>query len=231
MKDGRYEVRLAGAGGQGVALAARILAEAALRCGRHAANSQAYGPASRGGASRSDVIVAAEAIDYPLVRSLDVLVALTGEALRTYLPDLGAGGLLVVDRDAVEAPPEGPWSTRIVPIVATAMSVAGTTVASGVAALGALEALTEAVATQALATALADGVPAGRVEVNQRVFAAARALAAASAEQGPDGSRGSIPELRRHREPRPEAASDQPRSEARPGQPRPARTVRVVVGK
>ena len=66
--EDRYEVRLAGAGGQGMILAGVILAEAAaIYDGLNAVQSQSYGPEARGGASRSEVIIARGEIDYPRV--------------------------------------------------------------------------------------------------------------------------------------------------------------------
>ena len=52
----RYEVRLSGAGGQGLILVGKVLAEAAaIYDGKNATQSQSYGPEARGGASRSEV--------------------------------------------------------------------------------------------------------------------------------------------------------------------------------
>ena len=51
----RYEIRIAGSGGQGVILAAVIIGQAAA-LKEHELNSvqtQAYGPEARGGASKS----------------------------------------------------------------------------------------------------------------------------------------------------------------------------------
>lgn len=51
----RFEIRVAGSGGQGVILAAVILGEAAALNteGLNSVQSQAYGPEARGGASKS----------------------------------------------------------------------------------------------------------------------------------------------------------------------------------
>ena len=63
----RFEIRVAGSGGQGVILAAVILGEAAaLRTeGLNSVQSQAYGPEARGGASKSEVVYDRGEIDYP----------------------------------------------------------------------------------------------------------------------------------------------------------------------
>ncbi|MBW2503869.1 MAG: glycosyltransferase, partial [Deltaproteobacteria bacterium] len=55
----RYEIRFSGAGGQGLITAGIILAEAAsIIEGKSAVQSQSYGPEARGGASKSEVIIA-----------------------------------------------------------------------------------------------------------------------------------------------------------------------------
>ena len=57
----RYELRLSGAGGQGLILAGVILAEAAaIYDGKNAVQSQSYGPEARGGASKSEVIISTD---------------------------------------------------------------------------------------------------------------------------------------------------------------------------
>jgi len=68
------QIRFCGSGGQGLQLSARILADSALHDGWSVAHSQGYEPTSRGGLSRSDVVLSRGLIDYPLVTLLDVLV-------------------------------------------------------------------------------------------------------------------------------------------------------------
>ncbi len=171
MAEDRVEIRLAGSGGQGVVLAGVILAESALASGRNATQSQAYGPESRGGASRSDVVIADGEIDYPTAQSLDVLVAMTQAAGDRFAGALRSGGLLVVDEQQVPRPPAGPWRCRPLPIVATAERTAGRRVAAGVVALGALVGLTGVVDGDALAGAVAARVPPRLREPNLRALA------------------------------------------------------------
>ncbi len=98
----RYEVRLAGAGGQGLVLAGIVLAEAALMEGHMVVHSQNYGPEARGGNSVSEVIIADEEIDYPRALGLDLLIALNQRATNDNLPDMKEEGLVIVDSTAVE---------------------------------------------------------------------------------------------------------------------------------
>jgi 2-oxoglutarate ferredoxin oxidoreductase subunit gamma len=62
----RYELRFSGSGGQGMILAGIIMAEAAcIYDEKNAVQSQSYGPESRGGASKAEVVISDGPIDYP----------------------------------------------------------------------------------------------------------------------------------------------------------------------
>ncbi|MBO7518718.1 MAG: 2-oxoacid:acceptor oxidoreductase family protein, partial [Methanobrevibacter sp.] len=62
----RTEVRIAGFGGQGVIMAGVIIGKAAsLFDNKNAVQTQSYGPEARGGASRTEVVIDDEVIDYP----------------------------------------------------------------------------------------------------------------------------------------------------------------------
>ena len=64
----RTEVRLAGEGGQGMILAGIILAEAAaIYDKKMAVQTQSYGPEARGGASKSEVVIADGEIDQRVI--------------------------------------------------------------------------------------------------------------------------------------------------------------------
>ena len=170
--NGRHDLRFAGAGGQGIVTAGRVLAEAALRCGRAAAHSQAYGPASRGGASRSDVVITEGDVGFPLVRRPDTLFALTDEALVKYRRDLAPGGTLVVDTDAAAENTDG----LVLPITETAARIIGSEVGSGIVALGVLVGLGDYVDVETLEATIAERVPPALRNANLEAFAAGKAL-------------------------------------------------------
>lgn len=166
----RTDVRLAGAGGQGVAMAGKILAEAALISGRHAAFSQVYGPESRGGASRSDVVISDSEIGFPLTRHLDVLVLLTPEAARKFSVGLDNGTLVVADERAAETG---------YPIIDTSRRITGGIVATGVVALGVLESLCSLVGVEALERAVIALAPKQHRDANLRAIASGLEMGAA----------------------------------------------------
>ncbi len=171
----RREFRIAGSGGQGVVTAGRILAEAALLSGAEATQNQVYGPQSRGGASRSDVVVSTGPIGFPLVDRIDLLVALSDEACSRYRPELGADGSMVVDSRC--APPELEDGDQDLAVVDTARSVSGGHLVSGVVALGVIQALTGVVEADCLARAVAARVPERHREVNLEALQAGMRLA------------------------------------------------------
>ena len=167
----QYELRLAGAGGQGLILAGIILAEAAaVHDGKNAAQTQSYGPEARGGASRSEVIISEEEIIFPKVTAADLLVALSQEACDQYLPDLKEDGILVVDTVHVhEVPVAGAYE---LPITSIAEEATGRRITANMVALGVIAGLTDIVSRPAIEAALANRVPEGTQELNLKALAA-----------------------------------------------------------
>ena len=168
----RYEVRLSGAGGQGLLLAGLLLAEAAgVYEGREVAQTQSYGPESRGGACRSDVIVSDEPVLYPGAGKLDLVLAMTQQACDRYSPDLKPEGLLVIDPTFVTRPPEKAQKLYRVPATELAEGL-GRKIVANVVALGAIAALTGLVSREALEAAVLARAPKGTEELNRRALAA-----------------------------------------------------------
>ncbi len=171
----RSEIRIAGAGGQGVVTAGRILAEAAILSGKKATHSQLYGPQSRGGSSRSDVIVATDTIGFPLADSIDTLLALSQKAYDKYVPELAAGSLLIVDtRCESDAHPDG---ALFFPVVDTARLATGGELATGVVALGVLQAHTGLIDADALRKAVSARIPAQHLKLSLDALEAGMELA------------------------------------------------------
>ncbi|MBI2874280.1 MAG: 2-oxoacid:acceptor oxidoreductase family protein, partial [Firmicutes bacterium] len=137
--NGRLEIRLSGSGGQGVITAGVILAEAAILDGKNAVQSQSYGPESRGGYSKCEVILSDGEIDYPKVSSPDVLLALTEEALAHYGKTVKTEGLLIAD-ESIGEPSGLQEGVRVlrVPILQTAREKVGREITANVVALGVL---------------------------------------------------------------------------------------------
>ena len=171
-RPGLARIRLAGAGGQGIVLAGLLLAEAAVAAGRNATQAQVYGPESRGGASKAEVIISDGDIAYPYLQRVDLLLALTQEAHDRYVGQLEPGGLLLVDDEHVRPTAGTGVAYHGLPVTATALRVLGTAIGANLVALGALVALSGVVPVEALERVIAVRRPGGSVE---RGLAALRA--------------------------------------------------------
>jgi 2-oxoglutarate ferredoxin oxidoreductase subunit gamma len=166
----RYEIRLAGTGGQGAILAGIILADAAIRDGKNAAQTQSYGPEARGGASRSEIVISEGEIDYPKVLEPDITLCMSQEACDRYTGQMRKGGLLVLDTDHVSRAP----TTRAVriPLTSLARDVTGRAITANVVGLGLLAGLTDIVSRESLEDAVESRAPKGTSEVNLQALAA-----------------------------------------------------------
>jgi 2-oxoglutarate ferredoxin oxidoreductase subunit gamma len=98
----RFEICLAGTGGQGVLTLGRILGQSlALEHGYFVTQTQTYGAEARGGSSRSDLVISSRPISHPGTDRIDLLAALSQEAANRLLPLLKPGGVLLVNTSLV----------------------------------------------------------------------------------------------------------------------------------
>ena len=94
----RHEVRFSGFGGQGIILSAVILGRAAaIHDGKHAVQTQVYGPEARGGASMSAVIIDDDLILYPEVTSPDIYVIMSQEGFLKYGASAPESAVMLLD--------------------------------------------------------------------------------------------------------------------------------------
>ena len=166
------EIRLSGTGGQGLILAGIILAEAAGVYGGHEViQTQSYGPEARGGASRAEVIISDDAIDYPKVTSPDVVLVMSQQACDRYGRQVRPGGIVLVDDTNVSSIPSEEGATVVtLPITEIARHDVGRLVVANVVALGALVGATGVVTPEAMEKAILARVPRGTEELNMKAF-------------------------------------------------------------
>jgi len=183
--EDRYEIRLAGEGGQGMILAGVILAEAAaVYDDLNAVQTQSYGPEARGGASRSEVIIAHGEIDYPKVMDADLLVCMSQEACEKFYSHVKEEALILVDSTNVSRVPSH-WAIPV-PMTQIAQEATGRTITASIVALGVACGLTDIVTRSALEKAIRERVPAGSEEMNLRALAAGFAEAERLRREQPD---------------------------------------------
>ncbi len=167
----RYEVRLSGSGGQGLILAGVILAEAAgIHDGKYVCQTQSYGPEARGGASKAEVIISDEEIDYPKAMKPDLLLAMNQRSCDAYLFDLKPNGVLVVDSTFVK---QLPTSKAIaIPFTQIAREKFGKEIVANIIALGALATLSGVVSLKSLEAAVLNRLSASSADLNREALAA-----------------------------------------------------------
>lgn len=137
MSDQRTEIRFSGAGGQGLQLSAKILASALAGDGHSVAQSQSYEPTSRGGLSRSDLIVSDSATGYPLATDLDYLLILDDAALSASDGVVNDASVVMTDSRRVTSAIKGKASVQSMPFSEIALGLGNERVAN-IVALGAL---------------------------------------------------------------------------------------------
>lgn len=160
----KTEVRLAGAGGQGLGLAATVLASAAVQAGLFVTILQSYGPEARGGASRSDVTLSDCEIANPWFSRPAVLLALNQKAWTKFGGDLEDGALAVVDRDFVEVEKPGIYALRLERMAKTELREK---IATNMVALGVLGVLLDRIPLSILLEAAYNKAPKGFERINR----------------------------------------------------------------
>ncbi|PLX48003.1 MAG: 2-oxoglutarate ferredoxin oxidoreductase subunit gamma [Desulfobulbaceae bacterium] len=163
-------MRFGGSGGQGVITAAVIMAEAAgVYDGYHVCQTQSYGPQSRGGNSKAELVISRREIDYPKVIKMDCLLAMNQAALDDYFYDFEPNGLLVVDATFVEQTP----TSRTISLPFTAMArELGKELVANIIAVGAVARLCGKVSLESVEKAVIARVPAKFRELNEQALIA-----------------------------------------------------------
>ena len=166
----RKEIRIAGFGGQGIVLSGSIVGKAASIYNKgFAALTQSYGPESRGGSCRAEVIISDVPIDYPYVIIPQVQIILSQAAYTEYGEDAPAETLLIVDSDLVNINPHHNPKPLLIPASRMAQEL-GRPVVANIIMLGFLAAKSDVVPFDALKKSILDSIPAGTEDFNMKAF-------------------------------------------------------------
>lgn len=168
---GRFEICLSGHGGQGMVLGGKILAEAiALHSDNNVVQTQSYGPEARGGASRSEIVVSDEPIDYPKITKLDLLLAFNQQSCDRYIRNLKENGILLIDPFGVKNIPKGKFRLYSISITHLAKAELGKIIYGNAIALGAICAISDIVSKESLEQVLLSYVPEKTREANKNAL-------------------------------------------------------------
>jgi 2-oxoglutarate ferredoxin oxidoreductase subunit gamma len=173
----RHRLVLSGSGGQGVITAAIILAESAVIYEkRNAVQTQIYGAAARGGATRSDVIVSDAVINYPKVTQPNILVCLTQEAYAKFAAIIRPGGILITDPRFVAPQKKVDAMQYELPMYESVMDRIGKPIVFNICMLGAVIGLTAIVKADSVINTLATRIPKSFLSMNRQALEIGLAL-------------------------------------------------------
>jgi 2-oxoglutarate ferredoxin oxidoreductase subunit gamma len=115
------QVRLSGFGGQGIILGGLLLGQAGVIERKYVAGSDSYGAQARGSGCKSEIVFSDGPIDFPLLVTSDVLVAMSQGTYHTYCKDVKEGGLIFYDHGLVT--PEQRLKVKQRGVAATEISI------------------------------------------------------------------------------------------------------------
>lgn len=115
------QIMLSGIGGQGVILAANILARSAVKNGYYAAQSQSYGSESRGTTTRAGVVIADDFIDFPHIESADFYIAMAKNEIQQFADKVDKDAKVLYDGSVFS--PEKKTGSEMINIEATKLSI------------------------------------------------------------------------------------------------------------
>ena len=111
----------AGYGGQGVILAGRLLATAAMQLGKAVSHIPSYGVEMRGGTANCSVVISDKEIPSPLVFDPDIACVLNEPSLAKFGPRVRKGGLILFNSSLIPESPSFPGVTAV-PVPANDMA-------------------------------------------------------------------------------------------------------------
>jgi 2-oxoglutarate ferredoxin oxidoreductase subunit gamma len=172
LKD-TWQVVLGGVGGQGLIFAGLLLGEAAaVHDGKNAAQTQSYGIETRGGFSKSEIVISSGEIVYPAVTSPDLIIILAQTAFDKLAGEIPSGSVVIYDssiRPACETLRDSGARFYEFPLKEEAAKC-GVPQAANIVALGAAVGLTGVIRGESLEKALASKFSGAVLEKNITAF-------------------------------------------------------------
>lgn len=176
--NGTTKIKITGFGGQGVILAGILIGKAAsLIEDKNAVLVQNFGPEARGGAAAASLIVSEHPIQYPYIKTPNILIALSQAACDKYLPELSQNGILIYEKDLVnlEASEAGlenylkDIKRFSIPSTRIAEKL-GQRIVQNIVTLGFFTAISGLIKPESIKTAIKETVPKGTIDLNLHAF-------------------------------------------------------------
>ncbi len=163
-------LRFAGFGGQGIVKLGEIFGAAATAAGKVALQNQSYGSSARGGLCTSDVTVSDGEILEIEPDAFDVMVVLSHDSAKAFLPELKPGGVCIYEQDLMDLPEGFDGQAHGISATQIAAKDLGRRIVTNMVVLGFCSAITKLVDRSFLEETIRQQVPPGTEELNLRAL-------------------------------------------------------------
>jgi len=158
-----HRVIVAGAGGQGIMLIGKVLAEAAMREGKNVTYLPAYGAEVRGGTANCMIVISQTNIGSPLVQQADSLIVLNEPSLMRFADMISDKGTIFINSSLVA---QSAHASRGLRFAYTDIAVAiGNVKVANMVALGSFCEKTKVIDFKTVTNIIDDNTPAGKKEI------------------------------------------------------------------
>jgi len=170
-KAKKYQIIIAGRGGQGILLAGHILGKTLVKKGYYVVHSETYSAETRGGDSRSDLIVTiGEEPDLIRIRRADIAIFMFDEQMERYAKWVKDDATVILDSTYIDKPTKN-WSKIIsIPFSKLAEEKVGNRRVANMVMLGSLSVITGLFEVDLLKEVVAESVRPEWKDVNLKAI-------------------------------------------------------------
>ncbi len=97
-------IKCSGFGGQGILSLGLMIAYMGQSRNINVSWLPSYGPEMRGGTANCSLVLSNEKVGSPIIKSINILIAMNQPSMEKFLPDLDKGGILLYDSTYIKAP-------------------------------------------------------------------------------------------------------------------------------
>ena len=163
-----YEILIGGRGGQGILLTGYLLGKAFIEEGYYVVNSETYSAETRGGFSRSDLIIIKGEEEPDLIRisKADIAIFMYPEQMKAYSSLVSDNATVFIDSTFISKPYK-PWSeVYLYPFTDVAREKLDTSRVANIVALGYFVAKTGLLSLETVEKIIKDNVKESWVAIN-----------------------------------------------------------------
>jgi 2-oxoglutarate ferredoxin oxidoreductase subunit gamma len=169
---------IAGAGGQGIMVLGRVLAEAAMKENKHVTWLPSYGAEVRGGTANCMVVISDEEVGSPYIDKADSMIIMNEPSLLRFSSRIKNNGLLIINSSLAKSQPDIKACVLRYPFTDIALKVGNIKVAN-IVALGCFIAKTKLIDLETVRQVIDDFAPKDKRElaaVNKKALKAGKEL-------------------------------------------------------